>query len=115
MRTAPPLDDTIPWQMSCIILIRMARHDPSVQVLDEVVFQRLRAEVSRTAEEFAKARRHFLLVIAEIPSRIPHPDGAHRIENAGAVQSAAMVAYTKALRNFSDFLLSGKIPRGLEP
>ncbi len=81
--------------------------------MTQSVFERLRADVDRTSEDYTKAKQHFWHVSADIPSGFPHPDGKQRIEDASRAQTTAMVAYTIALKRFNEFLLDGTVPEDL--
>lgn len=74
----------------------------------------LRAEVDLAREEYLEAKRRFWEVCAEAPSGLPHPDGSHPIEVASRAQTANMIAYTKTLTRFNQFLLNGTIPEDLK-
>lgn len=77
------------------------------------IFEILRAEVDRASQEYAKAKQNFWHISADVPTGLPHPDGRQRIENASHAQTSAMIAYTRALRRFNEFLLNGTIPEDL--
>lgn len=74
------------------------------------IFEFLRLEVDRASEEYTQAKHNFWHVSADIPSGFPHPDGKQRIENAARAQTAAMIAYTRALKRFNEFLINGTVP-----
>jgi hypothetical protein len=71
-------------------------------------------EVERTRALSDRARRAFTAVISEVPSNLPHPDGASRVTNARKLESAARSAYMTALLEFNRFILDGEIPARLE-
>jgi hypothetical protein len=73
----------------------------------------LRAEVDRTREDYTRAKEQFWKIAADIPSGLPYPDGTQRVQIAARAQTAAMVGYTKALRQFNAFLLDGTVPEEL--
>lgn len=77
------------------------------------IFEILRLEVDRASEEYTQAKHNFWHVSADVPSGFPHPDGKQRIENAARAQTAAMIAYTRALKRFNAFLISGAVPEDL--
>jgi len=83
--------------------------------MDQPIFDFLRAEVDQTREEYFRARDRFWNIAADAPSGLPHPDGTRRVENAARAQTAAMVRYTKSLRQFNAFLLDGTVPEELLP
>jgi hypothetical protein len=83
--------------------------------MDQSVFDSLRAEVNRAHEEYIRAKHRFWKIAADTPSGLPSPDGTQRVGNAARTQTAAMVRYTKALRQFNAFLLDGTVPEELSP
>ena len=70
----------------------------------------LLGELDRTRRSYDQARREFIALTSEIPSGIPHPDGTARITNAGRKNAATLKDYMRALREFNDFALNGKVP-----
>lgn len=78
------------------------------------IFAALKTEVDQAREEYTRAKRDFWHISAEVPTGFPHPDGMQRIANASRAQTAAMVAYTRALRRFNEFLLNGTVPEDLK-
>jgi hypothetical protein len=79
----------------------------------QVIFEILKAEVDQASDEYSRSKQIFWQVSAEVPTGLPHPDGTQRIANASRAQTAAMVAYTRALRRFNEFLLNGTVPEDL--
>jgi hypothetical protein len=53
------------------------------------------------------------LYLQHIPSEIPHPDGNLRIRQAGEDSRAALQNYKRALNRFTDYALSGTVPKDL--
>ena len=74
----------------------------------------LLTELKRAQEIYEQRRREFGAVIAEVPSGIPQPDGQVRITNARADNSSALEGFTRALRDFNDFVLNGVVPEHLK-
>jgi hypothetical protein len=83
--------------------------------LDQSIFDFLRAKVDHTREDYFRAREDFWKIAAEAPSGLPNADGSRRVENAARAQTATMVSYAKALRQFNEFLLDGTVPEELLP
>jgi hypothetical protein len=74
----------------------------------------LRAEVDLASSSYTRAKEEFWRISADVPTGLPHPDGRQRIENASRSQTAAMIAYTRALRRFNEFLLNGTVPEDVQ-
>jgi hypothetical protein len=70
----------------------------------------LRDDVQRKTKEFGEAKRNFWQVCSEVPSGIPHPDGARRIQNTAHAQNVAIQALADAIHRFNDFLVNGTVP-----
>ncbi len=68
------------------------------------------ADLERAREKYHGARNVLIDATHDIPSGLPHPDGAVRIRNAGKDSFETLEAYAQALKEFDQFLLSGKIP-----
>ena len=73
----------------------------------------LRENVQRATKEFEEAKRNFWQVSSEVPSGIPHPAGALRLQKTARAQTVAMQALAEALHRFNAFLLNGAIPDDL--
>jgi hypothetical protein len=73
----------------------------------------LRAEVEKATRHYEEAKLFFWRVSAEIPSGLPHPDGAQRIQIAARAQTYAMEELSAQLRKFNSFLIDGTIPDDL--
>ena len=81
------------------------RHD------DLDIEQRLKGELDKAREAYGAASREFDLLIKDIPSGIPQPDGDLRIQQAGKASRAALRNYTFALKRFSQYTLAGIVPK----
>ena len=77
--------------------------------------RRLKEELDNAHEEYARASREFDLMIMEIPSGIPQPDGGLRIRKGGEASRAALRKYTLALKRFSEYTLEGVVPEDMPP
>jgi hypothetical protein len=75
---------------------------------------RLKNELDKARDEYETASRDFNLIINEIPSGIPQPDGDLRIRQAGSASRSAMRKYALALKRFSQFTLPGVEPEDLK-
>jgi hypothetical protein len=82
---------------------------------DPEIEERLKGDLDRARAEYGAASRKFDLLIKDIPSGIPQPDGDLRIRQTGADARAALQNYMRALRRFSEYTLSGTVPKDLLP
>jgi hypothetical protein len=57
----------------------------------------------------------FDLLIKDGPSGLPHPDGSMRVQEAGKQMRTALQSYMQALKRFSEFTVSGTVPKDLLP
>jgi hypothetical protein len=73
---------------------------------DREVLQFLREQLDAARIEYTKASAEFDLLVKEVPSRIPQPDGTLRIHKAGQASRAALQHYMRALKRLADFLPS---------
>ena len=78
------------------------------------IFELLQAEVELASASYTKAKEDFWRISAELPTGFPQQDGGQLIENASRAQTEAMIAYTKDLRRFNEFLLNGTIPEEIQ-
>ena len=83
--------------------------------MDQSIIDFLRTEVERTHGEYIRAKDEFWKIAVDAPSGLPHPDGTQRVQIAARAQTAAMMSYTKAIRQFNEFALDGTIPDELLP
>jgi hypothetical protein len=73
----------------------------------------LRQELERATRQHEEAKRNFWRVSVDIPSGLPHPDGARRIQNAARLQTGTMAALAMTIRRFNAFLIDGTVPEDL--
>jgi len=52
-------------------------------------------------------------IVSAVPSGLPHPDGAFRVEQVGREYRRALASYRNALHRYTDFVLHGIIPEDL--
>jgi hypothetical protein len=81
----------------------------------EEIEDHLHGEVKRTRSQYELALAEFTLVITDIPSGLPQPDGTQGIHNTARNLRASREAFQMALNRFNDFILRGKIPDDLKP
>jgi hypothetical protein len=79
------------------------------------IASRLKQQLELAYAAHLAASARWDLLAKEIPSGLPHPDGSLRIHQAGIEARAALQEYMVALRRFSDFTISWKIPDDLRP
>ena len=60
------------------------------------------------------ARESFNVVMSDVPSALPHPDGTQRIQNASRELSAARKDAMRAHTRLNDFVSRGIIPENLK-
>jgi len=73
---------------------------------DREVLQFLREQLDAARIEYTVASAEFDLLVKEVPSGIPQPDGSLRIHKAGQASRAALQHYMRALKRLADFLPS---------
>jgi hypothetical protein len=74
----------------------------------------LRQKLRLAELAFEAAKIELKEVTSDIPSGLPHPDGAGRIRNAGIAYRSAVGRYCFALSQFNEFLINGTIPEDLK-
>jgi hypothetical protein len=78
------------------------------------VAQILRAALDAALLERDSASEAFDLILREIPSGLPHPDGVQRIKNASSAVSAARYKMIEAATRLREFENRGIIPEDLK-
>jgi hypothetical protein len=73
----------------------------------------LSTEIKRARQRQQDARKQFREITGDIPSLIPAPDGALRIQQAGAEYRGALEDLRNAMTRFNDFLVNGVVPEDL--
>jgi hypothetical protein len=73
----------------------------------------LHAKVVETTKEYEAAKLIFSHVCADVPSGIPHPDGARRLQKVAYAQTIALQNLAAAIHRFNAFLADGIIPEDL--
>ena len=71
---------------------------------DLEILQFLREQVDVARIEYTKASAAFDLIVKDLPSGVPEPDGSLRIHTAGQASRAALQHYMRALKRLVDFL-----------
>ncbi len=75
--------------------------------------EHLKSELDKARAEYQVACGEFHSLVKDVPSGIPLPDADLRIRLAGEASRAALQNYTRALRRFSQYTLSGIVPEDL--
>src|SRR2546421_10950216 len=71
------------------------------------IARRLKTELDNARDEHSAATARFDRLAEDTPSGLPHPDGSLRIRQAGKNVRASLANYTRALKRFTDFAVSG--------
>jgi hypothetical protein len=82
---------------------------------DPAIEELLKGQLNKARDEYDAAHKKFGLLIKDIPSEIPQPYGNLRIRQAGEFSRAALQNYKRALKRFSEYALSGSVPKDLLP
>jgi hypothetical protein len=77
--------------------------------------ERLKEDLDKARSEYQAACVEFHSLVKDIPSGIPQPDGELRLRRSGEVSRAALQNYSLALKRFSQYTLSGIVPKDLLP
>ena len=77
--------------------------------------ERLKGDLHKAHAEYQAACGEFQSMVEGIPSGIPQPDGELRIRPTGAGSRAALQNYRRALMRFSEYCISGTVPKDLFP
>jgi hypothetical protein len=77
--------------------------------------ERLKGDLDRARVEYQAACGEFHSPVKEIPCGVPPPDGELRIRQTGEASRAALQNYALALKRFSQYTLSGIVPKDLLP
>ena len=79
------------------------------------IARRLKAELDKARDEHSAATARFDQLAEDTPSGLPHPDGSLRIRQAGKSVTASLENYTRTLKRFTDFAVSGIVPEDILP
>jgi hypothetical protein len=92
------------------VCIDCSRDKPSRDEVAEI----LRARLVTAQQRRNEASERFDLVIRDVPSGFPRPDGARRIQHASNEYRFALDAVLTAFRSLNEFLLHGTVPEDLD-
>lgn len=80
----------------------------------ERILRTLRAELAVAQHRRDAASDRFDAMIRDVPSGIPHPDGAERIRQISAEYGRTQAEATAAFVRLNGFIIHGKIPPHLD-
>lgn len=78
------------------------------------IYAALQQDVAAAAERARAANAAFRVVMQDIPSNLPHPDGTQRVLNVCRLLSVARREMTDADSRLNDFLIHGTVPEHLK-
>jgi CDGSH-type Zn-finger protein len=81
---------------------------------DPDILAALLAKVEETKRAYEKAKDAFWTVAGK-STRLPHPDGTHRVHGVVAAETFALKSYTQAVQQLNRYLLDGTIPDEVRP
>lgn len=87
---------------------------PRPSSTESQIRSRLLEEVRQAMERVNAAAENFSSIIQDIPSVVPHPDGALRITHASHELSTAREELMRAHHRLNDFLSRGVVPEDLK-
>jgi hypothetical protein len=73
----------------------------------------LKADLDKARAEYQAARVEFQSLVKDLPTGIPQPDGELRVRQTAAASRAALQRYRDALMRFTEYCLSGTVPKDL--
>jgi hypothetical protein len=76
--------------------------------------RRLMKELGDAQSAYNAANARFNVLVKEVPSGIPAPDGSLRIREAGIESRLNFEKYTGAMKRYSEFALLGTLPEDLQ-
>jgi hypothetical protein len=73
----------------------------------EITVRKLQKRVEEAKVAHTNAKKAFDQITQNLPTGMPHPDGAFSIQQAGREERRTLESYMRALKRFADFVLSG--------
>ena len=77
--------------------------------------KKLLQEVQQATDRVNAAAEDFSLILKDVPSNVPAPDGTFRIKQASRELSTARAEMMRAHRRLNEFLSGGIIPEDVDP
>jgi hypothetical protein len=97
----------------CVVCAEARAATPRASLTESQIRLRLLEEVRQATARVNAASESFNVIINDIPSGVPHPDGALRVAQASRELSAARAEMMLAHRRLNEFLNLGVIPEDL--
>jgi hypothetical protein len=94
----------------CVMCAGARAVSPQPSSAESQIRLSLLQEVRQATDRVNAAAESFSVIIQDIPSDVPHPDGTLRITKASHELSAAREEMMRAHRRLNDFLSGGVIP-----
>ena len=98
----------------CVVCAGAKAVNPQFSSAESQIRFNLLQEVRLATDRVNTAAESFSLIIKNIPSVVPHPDGALRITQASRELSTARTEMMRAHRRLNDFVSRGVIPEDLK-
>jgi hypothetical protein len=98
----------------CVVCARAKAVNPRLSSAESQIRLKLLQEVRQATNRVNALTESFSTIIKDIPSDVPHPDGALRITKASRELSTAREEMMRAHRRLNDFLGHGVIPEDLK-
>ena len=98
----------------CLVCTAAKAVDPRPSPAESQIRLKLLQEVRQATDRVNAAAESFSCLIKDIPSDLPHQDGALRITHASRELSTARAEMMAAHRRLNDFLSRGVIPDDLK-
>lgn len=98
----------------CVVCAETKAANPRPSSDESQIRRKLLEEVRRATERVNAAAERFSSIIKDIPSDVPHPDGALRITHASRELSTAREEMMRAHHRLNEFLSRGVVPEDLK-
>jgi hypothetical protein len=98
----------------CVLCAGAKAINPQPSSAESQIRLTLLQDVRQATDRVNAAAESFSSIIKDIPSDVPHPDGALRIAEASHELSTAREEMMRAHRRLNDFLSHGVIPEDLK-
>lgn len=75
----------------------------------------LKRQLDTARVDWEAAQNRFRSLVKDLPGTIPQPDGNLHIRQAGEATRATLQNYRRALKQFTEYTLSGTVPKDIAP